>query len=97
MKTGIVRACAAQVLNDPPRQGADVRPAMAAKLGFVVHAAKRDALELPSECARYAAAQRGLAHAWRSDKAEDRSLHVRLQRRTARCSRMRSFTFLRPK
>ena len=36
----IVRLRAAQALNDLARQRADVRPAMAANLGFVVHAAE---------------------------------------------------------
>jgi hypothetical protein len=52
---------------------------VAAYLGFVVHAAERDALEFASKRPRNAAAERGLAYAWRPDKAEDRSLHIGLQ------------------
>ncbi len=52
---------------------------MAANLGFVVHAAERDTLELAAQRARDAAAKRGLAHAWRSDEAEDRPLHIGLE------------------
>ena len=52
---------------------------MTANLGLVVHAAERDALELAAQSARDAAAERGLAHARRSDKAEDRPLHIGLE------------------
>jgi len=52
---------------------------MAADLGFIVHAAKRKAHELASQRPRDGLAERGLAHAGRSDEAENRTLHVRLQ------------------
>ena len=78
-KDRIVGLRAAQRLHDLPRQGPDVGAAMAANLGFVVHAAERDTLELASQGARNAAAERGLAYAWRSDEAEDGPLHIRLE------------------
>ena len=49
---------------------------MAANLGFVAHAAKRDADELPLHRAGDGLAERGLADAGRADEAEDRALHV---------------------
>ena len=70
---------AANALDDLSRQRADVSAAMAANLGFVVHAAQRDADELASQSARDRLAQRSLAHARRSDEAKDRAFHVRLQ------------------
>ncbi len=75
----IVHLDTLQVLNDLPRQRADVGPAMTANLRLVVHAAERDAAELPSQRPRNAAAERGFAHARRPDKAQDRPLHIRLQ------------------
>ena len=64
----------ANALDDLSRQRADVSAPMAANLGLVVHAAQRDADELASQRARDRLAQRGLAHARRSDEAEDRAL-----------------------
>ena len=75
----IVGARPPQRLNDLPRQRADVGAAMSADLRFVVHAAQRNPLELASKRPRNRAAERGLAHARRSDEAQDRPLHVRLQ------------------
>ena len=68
----------ADALNDLPGQRADVRAAMAANLGLVVHAAQRDAHELASQGARDGFAQRSLAHARRPDEAQDRTFHARL-------------------
>ena len=62
-----------------PGKRADVGPAMAANLRLVVHAAQRDALELAAQRARNRPAQAGFAHSRRSDKAQDRPLHVRLE------------------
>ena len=73
---GIVGAGAAQVLDDLARQRADVGAAMTAQFSLVVHAAERDAAELPAEGTRNAAAERGFTHARRSDEAEDGPLHV---------------------
>ena len=70
---------AANALDDLARQRADVGAAMTANLRLVVHAAQRDALELAAQRARDRAAQAGFAHARRSDKAEDRPLHVGLE------------------
>ena len=47
---------------------------MAAQLRLVMHTAQGHALELASRCARDALAKRGLAHAGRTDKAQDRAL-----------------------
>ena len=75
----IVGLGAANALDDLPRQRADVSAAMAANLRFVVHAAQRDADELASQRPRDRLAQRSLAHSRRSDEAQDRPLHARLQ------------------
>ena len=52
---------------------------MAANLGLVADAAKRDADELPVHRAGDRLAQRRLADARRADEAENRALHVALQ------------------
>jgi hypothetical protein len=52
---------------------------MATNLSLVVHTAERDSGKLPSQRPCNAAAERGFAHAWRPDKAQDRPLHIRLQ------------------
>ena len=48
---------AANALNDLPGQRSNVRPAMAANFGFVVHATQRDADKLASQSARDRTAQ----------------------------------------
>ena len=58
-------------LDDLPRQRADVRPPMSANLRLVVHAAQRDALELPPQRPRNRPAQARFAHARRPDKAQE--------------------------
>ena len=63
----------------PPRHRADVGAAVAANLRLVAHAAERDAHELAVHRARDRLAQRRLAHAGRTDEAENRSLHVALE------------------
>ena len=78
-KDRVVGLRAAQRLHDLPGQGPDIGAAMAAYFGFVVHAAERDTLKLPSQSARNAAAERGLSYSWRPDEAEDGSLHIRLE------------------
>src|SRR3546814_16843478 len=62
----------AQVLDDLAGHGADVRPAVAANLGLVAHAAQRLADELPSRRAGDRAAKRCLAPARRTDEAQYR-------------------------
>src|SRR3546814_11291446 len=62
----------AQVLDDLAGHGADVRPAVAANLGLVAHAAQRLADELPSHRAGDRAAKRCLANARRTDWAQYR-------------------------
>ena len=78
---------AANALDDLARQRADVGAPVAADFGLVVHAAQRDALELAAQRAGDGAAQAGLAHARRSDKAQDRALHVGLELEHAAGSR----------
>ena len=75
----VVGAGAAQRLNDLPGQRADVGAAVAADLGLVVHAAHGDAREFAAEGARDGAAQRSLAHAGRSDEAQDGAFQHGLQ------------------
>ena len=77
----IVGLRAANALDDLSRQGADVGAAMSADFGLVVHAAQRHAHELAAQRPRDGFAQRGLAHARRSDETQDRPLHTRLQAR----------------
>ncbi len=79
----VVRLRAPDALNNLPRQRADVRAPVAANLGFVVHAAQRHALELAPERPCNGLAETGLAHTRRSDKAQNRPLHVRLQLQNA--------------
>ena len=74
MNTGLRRAHPAHALDDPARQRADVRAAVAADLGLVAHAAQRDADELAPQRARDRLAERRLADAGRADEAEDRAL-----------------------
>ena len=52
---------------------------MAANFGFIVHTAKRNTDKFASEGTSDGFAERGFAHARRSDKAENRALHSRLQ------------------
>ncbi len=69
----------ANALDDLPGHGADIRAAMSANLGLVMHAAQREAHELAPQGARNRFTQRGLAHARRSKEAQDRALHLRVQ------------------
>ena len=61
-----------EVLNDPPRHRADVGAAVAADLRFVADAAERDPDEVAVHRPCNRLAERGLAHAGRSDQTEDR-------------------------
>ena len=76
---GVARAGVAEALDDAARHGADVGAPVAADLGLVVHAAEAEALELPAEGPGNAAAERGLAHAWRADEAEYGALGVGIE------------------
>src|SRR5260370_7562907 len=69
----------ADALQDAPGQRADVGAAMPADLGFVAHAAQRQAHEAAAERARDRAAERSLADAGRPDEAEDRAARVGLE------------------
>ena len=75
----VLRLGAAQPLNDLARQRADVGAPMAADLGLVAHAAERHAHELAAERIGDGLGERRLADARRAEKAEDRSLDVRIQ------------------
>src|SRR5207302_758152 len=70
----VARAGGAHRLDDPSRERADVGASMSANLGLVADAAEAHADELAVERARDAAPERGLAHARRSDEAQDRCL-----------------------
>src|SRR5712671_311208 len=52
---------------------------MAADFRFIVHSAERKPNELPPKSPRDRLAERSLTHARRSHKAQDRTLHIRLQ------------------
>src|SRR3546814_11312806 len=73
---GVARSGLADRLDDVARQGSDIGAAVAADLGFVVHAAQADARELPPGRPCDALAQRRLADAGRADEAQDRALAV---------------------
>jgi hypothetical protein len=75
----VARAGLADVLDDVARQRADVRAAMAADLGLVVHAAEAHADELAAGCLGDALAERRLAHAGRADEAQDRAAAFRIE------------------
>ena len=62
--------------NDPPRNRADIRSAMAANLRLVAHAAQRHLNKLAPERAGDALGDGRFAHARRADEAEHRPLHV---------------------
>ena len=69
----IARARLLHHLDDLAGKSADVGAAVAADLGFIPHAAERHADELAAGGLRDRHAERGLAHARRPDKAEDRA------------------------
>src|SRR5581483_1219578 len=75
----IARAGLTDALYDVAGKRADVGPAMTADLGFVVHAAERDAHELAPGRPRDRLAERGLADAGRSDEAKYRALALRVE------------------
>ena len=63
-------------LNDLAGQGADVGAAMAADFRFIAHAAQRHADELAAGRLGDRHAERSLAHAGRSDEAENRAFGI---------------------
>ena len=67
----VFRASVLQGPYDPPRQRANVGPAVSANLGLVVDAAKGDASKLPAERPGHRLAQRRLAYARRADQGQD--------------------------
>ena len=76
---GVRRAGFGQALDDASGHGADVRLAVAANLGLVVHATQRDADVLASEGVGDALAERRLTHSGRAVEADDGRLHVPAQ------------------
>ena len=72
----IARAGLLHHLDDLAGQRADIGAAMAADLGLVPHAAERHAHELAAGGLGDGHAQRSLAHAGRSHKAQDRTLGI---------------------
>ena len=75
----IARAGAAHALNDVAGQRADVRAAVATDFRFIVNAAQADADKLATGRFGDALAERRLADAGRTDKAQDRTLALRVQ------------------
>ena len=72
-KDGVARTGAAQRLHNPARHRADVGAAVAADLRFIAHATKGHASKFTAQCARDRLGEGGLAHAWGTDKTEDRA------------------------
>ena len=70
----IHRLRATHRLDDAARHRADVRAPMTANLRFVAHAAERHAHELAAERARDRSAERRLAHTWRPNETENRTI-----------------------
>ncbi len=75
-KDGVLGAGLLHGLNDLAGQRADVGAPVAADLGFVAHAAQRHAHKLAAGGLGDRHAERGLAHARRSDEAEDGALRI---------------------
>ena len=75
----IARLGLADRLNDVAGQRADIGPAMAADLGLVMQSAEAEPHEFAADGARDRLAKRGLAHAGRTDEAQDRALALGLQ------------------
>jgi hypothetical protein len=95
----------AQGPHQAARLGPHVGAAVTPDLGLVAHAAERDPDELAPEGAGHRLAERGLADPGRPDEGQDGPERARppatrprsaCSLRTARCSRMRSFTSSRP-
>ncbi len=72
----VAHAHLGHVLHDLAGHRADVRAAMAANLRLVAHTTQRHPDELAPGGARHRLAERGLAHAGRSDQAQDRRLQA---------------------
>ena len=74
--TGLRLSTRRKRLNDAAGHRADVSAAMAANLGFVPHAAERDAGEFAAQRVGHAFAEGGFADAGRADEAEDRAFDL---------------------
>ena len=95
---GVLHLRLLQGVEDAPGQRADVGAAMAANLGFVAHAAERDAHERPARRIGDRLPERRLADAGGPDEAQGSlPLALPVSLSTAMCSRMRFFTSSRPK
>ena len=92
----VARLGAAQALDDLAGQRADVGAAVAADLGFVAHAAERDADELAAERRAIERASEVLPTPGGPTKQRIGPFTLGFSLRTARYSRMRSLTFSRP-
>ena len=64
--------------NDSARNCAYIGAPVTANLGFVPHTAQRHLDEFPADSLRHRPDDRGLAHARRADKAQNRAFHVLL-------------------
>src|SRR5687768_3696827 len=73
---GVDRTCPFHQLNDLARKGADIRPAMAADLGFVMDSAKSEPDEFTPSRPGDRFAERRFANAWRADETEDRPFRI---------------------
>ena len=73
---GVVGPGAPDALDDPTRHGPDVGAAVSSDLGLVADSAQRHPDELPSQGAGDAPAEGRLAHAGRTDEAEDGPLDL---------------------
>ena len=76
---GIARARSANVLNDLPRQSADIGPPMAPDLGFIAHAAERDTDEFAAHGSRDRPTEGSFSYTRRSHEAQDRRFTLRPQ------------------
>ena len=76
----VLRPGVLQRPHDPPRQRADVGPAVPADLGLVVDAAQGDSNELPPQGPSNALTQRRLAHPRRPDQGQDRTTSAPVNR-----------------
>ena len=72
----VVAAEFAQFLHNFAGQGTYVGTAVTAYFGFIMYATKRDAIEVASGRFSDRFTQRGLAHTWRANEANDRPFAV---------------------
>src|SRR5439155_24874193 len=75
----VLRLGTPKSLHDLPGQRADVGPPMAPDLGFISHAAERDANELAAERLGDRTRQGRLADAWGANETQNRTLDFSVQ------------------